>query len=200
MSHTLCIETICVENRILKNLPYHEARLNKTRRELWGYTDHWSLAELIVLPDCVDNELHKCRLAYGKEIDNIKWEPYSPRTICKIRKVYDDTIDYTYKYNERDELNTLFAQREDADEILIIKNGKVTDSFYCNVAFREGEKWFTPETYLLPGTQRAFLLDSGRIEEREIPESEILRYSHIRLFNAMVGWENGATLEVQRIA
>ncbi|NIJ55347.1 aminotransferase class IV family protein [Dyadobacter arcticus] len=196
MSHTLCIETIRVENREFKHLDYHEARLNKTRKELWGFTDYWNLSEMIILPDCIENELHKCRIAYGKEIDNIKWEPYAPRAIRKIRKVYDDTIDYTYKYNDRDELNTLFAQREDADEVLIIKDGMVTDSFYCNVAFFDGAKWFTPSTYLLPGTQRAFLLDSGVVEERDISENEILTYHKIRLFNAMVGWENAATLEV----
>ncbi|TLU98189.1 aminotransferase class IV [Dyadobacter luticola] len=199
MSHTLCIETICVENRQLKNLSYHEARLNKTRQELWGYTDRWDLSEMLILPDCVDNEIHKCRVAYGKEIDNIKWEPYNFRTIRKIQIVHDDTIDYNYKYNNRDELNTLFAQRGDADDILIIKNGMVTDSFYCNVAFSDGSKWFTPKTYLLPGTQRAFLLDAGVIEEAEISEGDIGKYQEIRLFNAMVGWERAATLSIDAI-
>jgi 4-amino-4-deoxychorismate lyase len=199
MSHTLCIETICVKNRELKNLHYHQARLNKTRQELWGYSDQWNLSELILIPDSIENELYKCRLAYGKEIDNIKWEPYSPRTIRKIRKVYDDTIDYSYKYDSRDELNTLFAQRQDAEEILIIKNGLVTDSFYCNVAFLDGENWFTPTTSLLPGTQRALLLDSGIISERDITENDIQNYSHIKLFNAMVGWENAAMLPVHAI-
>ena len=62
----LCFETICVENRQLKNLPYHEARLNKTRRELWGYDDNWDLSELLEIPDSVDGRMHKCRVAYEK--------------------------------------------------------------------------------------------------------------------------------------
>jgi len=192
----LCIETIAVENRQLKNLKYHEARLNKTRNELWGYRDKWNLSEMIVIPDSMTNDLHKCRLAYGYEIDAIKWEPYSLRTINKIRRVYHDSVDYSFKYDKREELNTLFAERKDADDILIIKQGMVTDSFYCNVAFLDGEKWYTPDTFLLPGTQRAFLLDSGIIEEAVISENDIDKYSHIRLFNAMVGWENAVTLEV----
>ena len=192
----LCIETIAVENRQLKNLKYHEARLNKTRNELWGYRDKWNLSEMIVIPDSITNDLHKCRLAYGYEIDAIKWEPYSLRTINKIRRVYHDSVDYSFKYDKREELNTLFAERKDADDILIIKQGMVTDSFYCNVAFLDGEKWYTPDTFLLPGTQRAFLLDSGIIEEAVISENDIDKYSHIKLFNAMVGWENAVTLEV----
>lgn len=196
----LCFETICVENRRLKNLSYHETRLNKTRRELWGYADAWNLNALLRVPDDVDESMHKCRLAYSKEVDHIKWEPYSRREIRKIRRVYDDKIDYQYKYDDRDALNTLFLQRGDADEILIIKNGLVTDSNYCNVAFFDGTRWLTPASPLLPGTQRALLLDEGMIETAEIRESDIGKFSRIRLFNAMVDWAQAATLDVSLIA
>ncbi|WP_031528185.1 aminotransferase class IV [Dyadobacter crusticola] len=195
----LCIETICVENRKLKNLSYHEARLNKTRKELWGYTDQWNLAELLEIPETVSDEMYKCRVAYSKEIDNIKWEPHMLRTVKRIRRVYSDTVDYSYKYDKREELNSLFAQREDADEILIIKNGWVTDAFYYNVAFGDGENWFTPTTYLLPGTQRAFLLDKGVIQEREISETDIFSYNTIKLFNAMISWEKAPEIDTQLI-
>jgi 4-amino-4-deoxychorismate lyase len=139
-------------------------------------------------------------LSYSKEIDVIKWEPYSPRTIRKIQRVYHDTIDYSYKYEDRNDLNTLFAQREDADEILIIRNGLVTDSFYCNVAFYDGHAWLTSNSPLLPGTQRAFLLDAGIIQEAEIRESDLEKYSKAKLFNAMVGWEKVVELDIRSIA
>ncbi|ACT94586.1 aminotransferase class IV family protein [Dyadobacter fermentans] len=196
----LCLETICIENRELKNLSYHEARLNKTRRELWGYEDEWDLNALLKVPDHVTESMHKCRVVYSKGIDKIQWEPYSPRAIRKIRRVYDDEIDYRYKYDNRDALNTLFAQRGDADEILIIKNGLVTDSNYCNVAFFDGTRWLTPASPLLPGTRRAHLLDEGIIQTAEIRESDIAKFSRIRLFNAMVDWAHAATLDVSLIA
>jgi 4-amino-4-deoxychorismate lyase len=200
MSHTLCFETICVENRQLKNLSYHEARLNRTRKELWGFDDHWNLSELIEIPDSIDYETYKCRLAYHDGIDNIKWEPYTRRTIHKIQRVYHDSVDYRFKYDDRTELNTLFAQRKDADEILIIKNGMITDSLYCNAAFFDGKQWYTPSTPLLPGTQRAFLLDSGIIKEAKISESDLPKYSKVKLFNAMLNWENAVVLDVGSIA
>ena len=196
----LCFETICVENRQLKNLSYHEARLNKTRRELWGYNDNWDLSELLQIPDLIDDSVHKCRIAYGKNVDNIRWEPYSPRSIRKIQRVYHDEIDYRYKYDNRDTLNALYAKRNDADEILIIRKGLVTDSNFCNVAFLDGNRWFTPASPLLPGTQRALLLDQGIIETTNIPESDIGSFSQIRLFNAMVDWAHAATLDVSLIA
>lgn len=196
----LCFETICVEHRQLKNLSYHEARLNKTRRELWGYDDNWDLAKLLPVPDHVDDTMHKCRIAYGRAVDNIKWEPYSRREIRKIRRVYHDEIDYRYKYDDRDTLNALYAQRGDADEILIIRKGLVTDSNFCNVAFLDDDRWLTPASPLLPGTQRALLLDQGIIETADIRESDIGSFSRIRLFNAMVDWANAATLDVSLIA
>ncbi|MCF0056732.1 aminotransferase class IV [Dyadobacter sp. CY356] len=199
MSLPLCFETICVQERKLVNLSYHEARLNKTRRALYGFQDDWDLSKLLTVPDYVTNEPHKCRLTYGENIEEIKWEPYHFRTIKKIQRVYIDEVDYSYKYNDRTALNNLYEQRKDAEEILIIKNGMVTDSLYCNVAFLKDGRWFTPDTPLLAGTQRAFLLDSGIIEEAPIPESDISQYSRIRLFNAMVNWENSTILERQVI-
>ena len=199
MPHPLCFETICVKNRLLQNLTYHEARLNKTRSELYGLHDSWILSDLISIPDFVTEAPHKCRLAYADQIDTIKWESYSPRTIRKIRKVYDDTIDYSYKYNDRQNLTFLYEQREDADEILIIKNGKVSDTNFCNVAFLKNDRWYTPDSPLLPGTQRAFLLDSGVIEKAEILENDITGFSHLRLFNAMINWENAPELLVENI-
>ncbi|MCE7073273.1 aminotransferase class IV family protein [Dyadobacter sp. CY327] len=194
MSRKLCFETICCENRELKNLAYHEARLNRTRHELWGYSDYWNLSELLIIPDNVENTLYKCRVSYSQEIEVIKWEPYAYRNIRKIRRVYHDAIDYRYKYEDREELNTLFAQQNDADEILIIKNGLVTDSLYGNVAFYNGITWVTPNSPLLPGTQRAFLLESGVIKEERISEDDLAYFSKIRLFNAMIGWENAVEL------
>lgn len=196
----LCFETICVENRQLKNLSYHEARLNKTRRELWGCDDNWDLSALLEVPDAIDATMHKCRVAYDKDIDNIKWERYSRRTISKIQRVYHDEIDYRYKYDNRDALNALYAQRGNADEILIIKKGLVTDSNFCNVAFWDGNQWLTPTRPLLPGTQRALLIDEGIIETADIRESDIEKFCQIRLFNAMVDWAHAATLDVSLIA
>jgi 4-amino-4-deoxychorismate lyase len=199
MSQPLCFETICVQNRQLINLAYHEARLNKTRAELFGFEDQWNLAALITIPEFVTNAPHKCRLAYAENIEDLKWEPYNFRTITKIQRVYDNEIDYSYKYNDRTALNNLYEKRGDAEEILIIKNEMVTDTLYCNVAFLKDNQWFTPNTPLLPGTQRAFLLDSGIIKQARILEKDIWKYSHIRLFNAMISWENAPLLEVKDI-
>ncbi len=190
-----CIETMAVVNRQIQNITYHNGRLNKTRKELWAFKDIWNLAE-IKIPDLVTNVKHKLRITYSKEIETMQWSVYEPREVFKIKKVYTPKIDYNYKYADRQALTSLFEQREDADEILIIHNSMVSDSFYGNVALFDGEAWFTPNTPLLAGTQRAFLIQNGFIKAKRISESDLKHYTHIRIFNALIDWENAPTLEI----
>ena len=89
------------------------------------------------------------------------------------------------KYADRCLINTLFAQRGSCDEIIIIKNGKVTDCSIGNLIFRQGEKWYTPDTPLLLGTQREKLLQEGKIQERTIFQEDIVNFDEIKIINAM---------------
>lgn len=95
-----------------------------------------------------------------------------------------DHISYTYKYEDRSALKKLFNQRENHSEILIIKNGIVTDCFYYNVAFYS-DAWYTPKQPLLNGTMRASLLDQKIINLADISLEDIPKYTKICLFNAL---------------
>ncbi len=198
---TPCFETICVQNRQFSNLlSYHEVRLNRTRRELWGVDIPLNLGKMLKIPDFVNEEKHKCRVTYGPEILTIEWERYLPRPIKTLRLVQDDAIEYGYKYKNRDHLNQLHARRSDCDDVLIVKNGLLTDTSYANVAFFDGLNWYTPEVPLLPGTQRAFLLNEGVLIPREIKVDDLSQYSAVKLFNAMLDWEKGMELEVENVS
>lgn len=194
-----CFETICFENHTFRNLEYHQARLDRTRLNLYGLKPDWKLTDVLQIPEDLSDIKYKCRISYSKEPEKIEWTTYVPREINQIQRVYDGHIDYTFKYENRQTLNSLYAQRGKADEILIIKNGLVTDSAFCNVALYDGDKWYTPAKPLLVGTQRTFLLDSGILTERKITENDLRNYSHIRLFNAMVYWEIAPTLSTAMI-
>ena len=80
--------------------------------------------------------------------------------------------------------------------MLIIRNGLITDTSYANVALFDGANWYTPKVPLLPGTQRAYLLDKGVIIPREIKAVELSQYVLVKLFNAMLNWEEGMVLDV----
>lgn len=197
---TPCFETICVQHRQFSNLlPYHEARLNHTRRELWNIATPLDLRESLKIPDFVGEEKHKCRVTYGPEILNIEWERYLPRPIKSLQLVQGDMIEYTYKYKNRDLLNRLYVRRGDCDDVLIVKNGLIADTSYANVALFDGTSWYTPEVPLLPGTQRAFLLDEGVLIPREIKVGDLARYSSVKLFNAMLDWKEAPELEIDSV-
>jgi 4-amino-4-deoxychorismate lyase len=93
----------------------------------------------------------------------------------------------------------LFAQRDNADDIVIVKNGLVTDAFAANLIFFDGQKWVTPNTPLLKGTQRQYSLDQGIISETEIKESDISSFQKVGLINAMVSFEDMPVIPVEKI-
>ena len=178
------IESIRIENGVIYNLPYHNERLNRTRNVFWKGCKPINLIDYIRIPQ--EKGMVKCRIVYEEEIKEIGYLPYSMRKIRTLRMTYSDEIDYTYKSTDREELNRLYAERGDADDILIIRNGLVTDTSIANIALYDGCEWHTPQAPLLKGTQRAFLLDRHIIKEKEITSKQLFTYSKIALFNAMI--------------
>jgi 4-amino-4-deoxychorismate lyase len=122
------------------------------------------------------------------------------RHIRSLKLVYDDNISYSYKYTDRTNILRLFDLREECDDILIIKNGKVTDSSYANVIFRDfNGTWVTPATFLLHGTRRSNLLFNKLIREVDIGVSDLHLYTDLRLINAMLGIEDSESIPVSQI-
>jgi 4-amino-4-deoxychorismate lyase len=196
----LCFETICVQQgRLSKLLPYHQARLNRTREAVWPDSEPIDLQSLLIVPDSVGPEKYKCRVTYGAEVVTIEWEKYLFRSIQSLRLIEDNYLDYAFKYKNRTALNALHAQRGTCDDVLIVKNGLITDTSYANVAFFDGTSWYTPAQPLLPGTQRAFLLDEGVIFPKEISAEDLSQYRAVKWFNAMVGWQEGERIDIENL-
>ncbi len=193
------IETIRIQDGELKNLPYHQARFEWTRRSELGLESHPDLYQMIRSHKGLAFGLLKCRIRYGKEIEGIEFEPYTRRVLSSLKVVEANHISYGFKYSDRTALENLYAQRGTCDDILIIKNGCVTDSYVANIVFWNGEGWFTPDLPLLPGTKRASLLDLGQIETARITEQDLPLYQKVRLINAMNNLEEGSEIPMERV-
>ena len=180
------IETIRIEDGKIYNINYHTERCNRTRAAFWQDVADIDLGEFIS-PQSLEG-IWKCRIVYGKAIEEITYVPYQRRKVSSLRLVVADTIDYTYKSTNREELNSLYAQRETADDILVVRNGYLTDTSISNIALYDGNTWFTPSCPLLKGTKRAELLDKHLIQEKEILHTQLGSYFRIMLFNAMIDW------------
>lgn len=173
------------------NLPLldlHNKRLNHTRHHHFQSKDTLDLAKHISVPEDMKNEYLKCRIVYDEKIQEITYNPYQKKTINSLQ-VISSNLDYSWKYEDRKELKALFANRKEHDDILIIKEGLVTDSFYCNVAFFKNGFWFTPKRPLLHGVMRESLMSQGKITPHDIAVSDIKLYDKLCLFNAMIDFE-----------
>ncbi len=165
----------------------HEARLQRTRQHFFpDAPPTLPLEDWLQVPAHCKTGIYKCRVIYGQELLQVEFLPYTPRPIRTLKLVADDAIDYAWKSEDRSTLNHLFAQKGDCDDILIVKNGLLTDSSYSNLAFYDGEAWYTPETPLLQGIQRECLLREGCLIPTSIRVEDLNCFSQIALINAML--------------
>jgi 4-amino-4-deoxychorismate lyase len=86
---------------------------------------------------------------------------------------------------DRTVFNDAFAKRGECVDVLIVKNGFLTDTSYCNIALFDGEDWVTPLTPLIQGVTRAQLLEEGKLIVKDIKLEELMNFQKIALFNAL---------------
>lgn len=177
------------EGRFVAPQPHLE-RMRKTAAHFFG---HPLAVDLSAHPIPAELSMGrvKCRIVYGETIESITFSKYTPRNIRKLAVFSDDAFVYDYKYEDRNSFTRLLARKGDCDDILILKNGFVTDTSFTNVVFEDFEgRLITPDTPLLPGTRRQALLDEGRIRAQPVRAEEISRFRGCYLINAMLGLED----------
>ncbi|MGB3144100.1 MAG: aminotransferase class IV, partial [Maribacter sp.] len=96
-------------------------------------------------------------------------------------------------------LNALHQQRNDFDDVLIVKNGLITDACYANILFKIGEELITPKKPLLHGTCRARLLATQTIKEKDIHFTKIAEFDYFQLINAMNDYDSQRWIPVDNI-
>jgi len=179
------LETIRIEAGKAQHLKYHNRRFNASRKALFGIEEKTDLSSFISPPD---GGLYRCRIIYDHSIRRIEYLPYTPMLPHTIALAESD-IDYSHKYAERKPLADLYdTVAVPCDDILVIKEGLLTDTTIANIAFRQGGRWYTPEKPLLNGTTRQRLTETGFLTPREIAPDEIGHFDGFALMNAMLGF------------
>ncbi|MCW8839105.1 MAG: aminotransferase class IV family protein [Thiovulaceae bacterium] len=181
------LETIKIDAGEVWHLKYHQQRYESVLKHFGVYA-HKNLEDFI---DAPNSGLYRCRLVYTPqdiEYINIEYIEYEKKDIKTLKLVYDDRVDYSLKSTDRLALNKLYDERAEADDILIVKDGYVTDTSIANIAFFDGT-WKTPSTPLLKGTTRQRLLDTGKIQEEDIKVQDIENFSKVALLNAMIDFD-----------
>jgi 4-amino-4-deoxychorismate lyase len=183
------LETIKLENGQLQNLEYHNRRFNSSRFDLFEINEKSLLENLIKVPKLYSEGIFRCRVIYEKDIQEVTFTPYVYKEIKTLKLLDIGDWDYLYKYADRSFLNNLLAENKDFDEVIMLKNGYLTDCTIANLAFWDGSNFFTPSTPLLKGTKRQQLLDRQEIIETEIRIEDLGKYEGVCLINAFRGLE-----------
>ena len=195
----LLLETIKIVDGKPQNLDYHQVRFKNSRKSMFGLKNFELLSETIKVPEYAQNGLFRCRLLYTEKIEKIEFLPYNFRQIKTLRLVESNGIDYSYKFADRTELEYLFNQKDICDDIIIVKNGLITDSFAANLVFYDGKKWWTPESPLLKGTKREKLLAEKTISACKIEVGDLQKYSLAGLINAMTEFDTMPVITLENI-
>lgn len=179
------LETVKCLNGKLYNLEWHNLRFNQARKIYLGLSTKMNLGNFVKVPNSFKKGLYRCRINYSKTIDVVEFIPHEYKEVHSLKLVEDNEIDYAFKFSNRQKLDSLFELRGDCDDILIVKNACITDSSTANPIFFDGAKWWTPDTPLLEGTQRARLISEGLLSVCRITPNDLTKYEKVGLINAM---------------
>jgi len=202
------VETIRYENGTFHNLNLHEERLNQSREELFPHSQYVKLDPATLLNSALecdtispplDSHCYKVRVLYADTITEVQWHSYTAKPINFLKVVCSNSIDYHLKSTDRSELNKLSEMSGDADSIIIVKNGMITDSAFANLIFFDGDQWITPNTPLLKGVMRESLLRDGVIIESSIAVDDLKLFTQVKLINAMLPFDQSPAIPIDSI-
>lgn len=176
----LLFETIRVFERKPANLGFHLKRAQASTSNGLRF----DLSSVVSVPD---NGLYRVKVVYDEQgyFVESKCFEYRQRKVESIRLIPSD-ISYGRKYLDRSAIDAIFAQRGDCDDVLVVRNGCVTDTSIANIAVFSDNTWFTPRDPLLKGTVRQRLIEHNKLQEKDIGVEEVLKAEKIALMNAMI--------------
>ncbi len=193
------LETLRFENGIFSNTGYHIERMKRSVRNCLSGNLKFNPEDVFKKAEEENRNLKglfKFRLLFNTSEYKTEFVKYTLPIIKTLKPVFAEKIDYSCKFADRNAINLLASQKENCDDILIIRNGFVTDTSFANILFYDGKEWLTPDTPLLEGTRRAFLLDKGIIKTTPVTLDMVKLFKKARIINAMIRFEDSLDVTI----
>jgi len=103
-----------------------------------------------------------------------------------------------HKTTLRERYEDAAARHPDADDVILINDrGEVTETTIATLAVRLDDRWWTPPLAagLLPGCERAALLDAGSIAERSIRIEDLEIADGLAVVSSVRPWRDAALID-----
>ncbi|WP_448518378.1 aminotransferase class IV [Rhodoflexus sp.] len=196
---SLLLETIRLVERRLQALPYHQQRVERTMRQCFPQQSPILLSASIEIPEDLTHHVYKCRVLYDTQIRQVEYLPYTMQPVRSLAlATISSSVDYSVKWADRRWLQQLKAQYP-TDDILMVREGLITDTSYANVALWDGKQWLTPRLPLLAGTKRAQLIDQKILIPADIQTKDLQDFQYLKLINAMIDFEEAPLIAISDI-
>ena len=202
------VESMRIEEGVLLNPAWHQERVERTISRYFGKgasASDYSIKQILAscpLPAELSEGVVKCRLLYSFRGDDfitaVQYQPYVKRSILSLKLVNGDP-EYSFKYADRAAIEELLKGRGEYDDVIIVKNGLLTDASAANITLPRGGRWYTPATPLLQGTTRARLIEEGRLIPVDITPADLPRYEGVKLINAMLDVDSQPLIPLSEI-
>ena len=180
------LETIRIQDGHAHHVADHIDRMHRTALH-FGFTAPALPADLDALvPHTLRTGTVRCRIVYDHTLRELTFTPYRRRCLERLIAVDAGAMDYAYKYADRSPLERPNIPLSEADELLFVRGGYVTDTSYTNLILRRGDELLTPDTFLLDGTCRRRLLRTAQVRTAQVRLSDLLAYDELLLVNAMM--------------
>lgn len=173
------LETIKIVDGEALHVEYHQRRLERALPNSYKLIEH--------LKNTPANTTCRCRVIYDEESLHVEYVEYKMKHIKSLH-VVSSNIEYEHKYLDRCELNALYELRKNCDDVLIVKDGLIRETTIANIAFFDGNSWFTPKKPLLCGTTRDRYLDNKLVLEKDIYIDELKHFQKCAILNSMMGF------------
>lgn len=180
------VESIKLEDGVFYRLKLHQERINIAFADCFPSEEPINVFQILNQYSIPQKGIFKTRILYDSDFQSIEFIPYTKREIISLQLVDTEMESFRYKLEDRTGFNIAFAKRGECDDVLLVRNGLLTDTSYSNIALFDGKQWFTPKSPLLFGVNRAQLIDQGKLIEKNISVNELVNFQRIRLFNAMI--------------
>ena len=179
------VESVQLKDGVFKRLDLHQERLLRAMKDCCPKDKVIDLKSVLMHTSFPAEGLFKCRVVYDSQIREIEFIPYVKREIHSLKLVETQMESSHCKKEDRSLLNAAFALRGDCDDVILVKDGLLTDSSFSNIALFDGLHWVTPHVPLIYGVNRAQLVREGILTEKDINSADLVNFKRVTLFNAL---------------